>query len=236
MCVPRRRLVSHALTLCPRRPQHCLAERNNPHKALKADWFMGPCNIGLWDLVIRRRNATARRPRISNRACHDECAISAAHDVDALQASILAAREAHAALLAKRSTIAAERDQLAVRTAKLEHIVAEMRLAMYGRRSERIVDDRGASREGQSCAQDPSARRSAARAAMTTSTTCRTRRWRSRRFIMRHTPGSSHHSSFTRSVRLARTTWTAPEYGSAASASCTGESAFLRKSTGLVAS
>ena len=63
------------------------------------------------------------------------------HDVDALQALILAAREAHAALLAERNQIAAERDQLAVRTAKLEYIVAEMRRAMYGRRSERIDDD-----------------------------------------------------------------------------------------------
>jgi len=63
------------------------------------------------------------------------------HDVEALHALILAEREAHAALLAERNTIAAERDQLAVRTAKLEHIVGEMRRAMYGRRSERIDDD-----------------------------------------------------------------------------------------------
>ena len=62
-------------------------------------------------------------------------------DVDALHALLLAAREAHAALLAEHNTIAAERDQLAVRTAKLEHIVAEMRRAIYGRRSERIDDD-----------------------------------------------------------------------------------------------
>ena len=63
------------------------------------------------------------------------------HDVEALHALILAEREAHAALLAERNTIAAERDQLAVRTTKLEHIVGEMRRAMYGRRSERIDDD-----------------------------------------------------------------------------------------------
>jgi transposase len=62
-------------------------------------------------------------------------------DVDALHALILAAREAHAALLVERNTIATERDQLAVRTAKLEYIVAEMRRAMFGRRSERIDDD-----------------------------------------------------------------------------------------------
>src|SRR5215467_15132081 len=49
------------------------------------------------------------------------------HDVDALHALIHAAREAHAAAIAERNTIAAERDQLAVRNAKLEEIVAEMR-------------------------------------------------------------------------------------------------------------
>jgi len=63
------------------------------------------------------------------------------HDVDALHALIHAAREAHAAAIAERNTIAAERDQLAVRNAKLEEIVAEMRRAMYGRRSERIDDN-----------------------------------------------------------------------------------------------
>ena len=59
-------------------------------------------------------------------------------DVDALQALIAEAREAHAALLAERNTIATERDQLAARNKKLEYIVAEMRCAMFGRRSERI--------------------------------------------------------------------------------------------------
>mgnify|MGYP006266960481 CR=1 FL=1 len=66
-------------------------------------------------------------------------------EIDALHALILAERAAHAtahaAAIAERDTIATERDQLAVRTAKLEHIVAEMRRAMYGRRSERINDD-----------------------------------------------------------------------------------------------
>jgi transposase len=52
-------------------------------------------------------------------------------DVDALHALILAERAAHAA----------ERAQLAARNEKLEYIVAEMRRAMYGRRSERIDDD-----------------------------------------------------------------------------------------------
>jgi transposase len=62
------------------------------------------------------------------------------HDVDALHALIHAAREAQAAAIAGRNAIAVERDQLAVRTAKLEEIVAEMRRALYGRRSERIDD------------------------------------------------------------------------------------------------
>src|SRR5467141_1640737 len=63
------------------------------------------------------------------------------HDVDALHALIHAAREAHAAAIAERNAIAVERDQLAVRTTKLEQIVAEMRRALYGRRSERIDDN-----------------------------------------------------------------------------------------------
>ena len=44
-------------------------------------------------------------------------------------------------MLAERNTIAAERDQLAARNEKLEYIVAEMRRAQFGRRSERITDD-----------------------------------------------------------------------------------------------
>ncbi len=60
------------------------------------------------------------------------------HDVDALHALILAERAAHAAA---HAAAICERDQLAARNAKLEYIVAEMRRAMYGRRSERIDDD-----------------------------------------------------------------------------------------------
>jgi transposase len=62
-------------------------------------------------------------------------------DVDALHALIAAAREAHAALLSERNEIATERDQLVARNEKLEYIVAEMRRAMFGRRSERIDDN-----------------------------------------------------------------------------------------------
>src|SRR6516164_5888820 len=56
------------------------------------------------------------------------------HDVHALRALILAERSAHAAT---HAAIIAERDQLAVRNAKLEQILAEMRRAMFGRRSEK---------------------------------------------------------------------------------------------------
>lgn len=59
-------------------------------------------------------------------------------DVDALHALIRAERAAH---VAAHAAILAERDQLAARNEKLEYIVAEMRRAMYGRRSERIDDN-----------------------------------------------------------------------------------------------
>ena len=62
-------------------------------------------------------------------------------DIDALKALVLAAREAQAAAFAERNTIAVERDLLAVRTEKLEQIVAEMQRARFGRSSEKINDD-----------------------------------------------------------------------------------------------
>jgi Transposase C of IS166 homeodomain len=52
-------------------------------------------------------------------------------DIDALKALNLAERAAHAA----------ERDQVVARNEKLEYIVAEMRRAMFGRRSEKIDND-----------------------------------------------------------------------------------------------
>jgi transposase len=63
------------------------------------------------------------------------------HDVGALQALIVAERAAHAAAVAERNTIIVERDQLAARTARLEQILAEIRRAHFGRKSERISDD-----------------------------------------------------------------------------------------------
>ncbi|MFL6935533.1 MAG: IS66 family transposase [Xanthobacteraceae bacterium] len=62
-------------------------------------------------------------------------------DIDALKALILAERAAHAVVIEARSAALAERDTLAVRNMKLEHIVAEMRRAMFGRRAERIDDN-----------------------------------------------------------------------------------------------
>lgn len=60
----------------------------------------------------------------------------------------------------------------------------------------------------------------------------------SSRFVSRQMPVPSHHSNFTRSTRLARNTYTAPEKGSAPSACCTNAasvSACFLKSTGMVA-
>jgi len=50
----------------------------------------------------------------------------------------------HALIRAERSTLASvltERDQLATRNAKLERLLAEIRRAHFGRKSERINDD-----------------------------------------------------------------------------------------------
>jgi transposase len=55
-------------------------------------------------------------------------------DIDALRALLMAER-------ANRATIVAERDKLVVRNARLEAIIAEIRRAYFGRKSERITDD-----------------------------------------------------------------------------------------------
>jgi transposase len=69
-------------------------------------------------------------------------------DIDALRALILAERAAHAAVVAERSTLTIERDLLNARNARLEstntklqEILAEIRRAHFGRKSERITDD-----------------------------------------------------------------------------------------------
>jgi transposase len=56
------------------------------------------------------------------------------NEIDALHALILAERAAHCAVIA-------ERDELAVRNERLEAIIAEIRRAHFGRKSERITDD-----------------------------------------------------------------------------------------------
>jgi len=55
-------------------------------------------------------------------------------DIDALGALVLAER-------ATRAAIVAERDKLVVRNTRLEAIIAEIRRAHFGRKSERITDD-----------------------------------------------------------------------------------------------
>src|SRR5207247_1386304 len=55
-------------------------------------------------------------------------------DIDALRALLMAER-------ANRASIVAERDKLVLRNARLEAIIAEIRRAYFGRKSERITDD-----------------------------------------------------------------------------------------------
>jgi transposase len=69
-------------------------------------------------------------------------------DVDALRVQLAAALADHAAavterdaVVTERDAIRAERDQLAVRNEKLESIIAEIRRAHFGRKSEKINDD-----------------------------------------------------------------------------------------------
>lgn len=63
------------------------------------------------------------------------------NDIDALRALIATVRADHAAVVSERDAILAERDQLAVRNQRLEAIIAEIRRAHFGRKSERISDD-----------------------------------------------------------------------------------------------
>src|SRR5499427_7064492 len=63
------------------------------------------------------------------------------NDIDALRALIATARADHAAVVSERNVIIAERDQLAARNQRLEAIIAEIRRAHFGRKSERINDD-----------------------------------------------------------------------------------------------
>ena len=69
-------------------------------------------------------------------------------DINALRALIVAERALHAAVVAERSTLTVERDLLNARNirlettnARLQEILAEIRRAHFGRKSERITDD-----------------------------------------------------------------------------------------------
>src|ERR1700733_13691101 len=59
-------------------------------------------------------------------------------DIDSLRALIVAERAAH---VAERAAHAAERDKLIARNARVEEILAQIRRAQFGRKSERINDD-----------------------------------------------------------------------------------------------
>lgn len=63
------------------------------------------------------------------------------NDIDALRAMIMAERAARAAVVAERNAVTVERDKLAARNERLEAIIAEIRRAHFGRKSERITDD-----------------------------------------------------------------------------------------------
>jgi len=63
------------------------------------------------------------------------------NDINALRALILAERAARAAVVAERNAVTVERDKLAARNERLEAIIAEIRRAHFGRKSERITDD-----------------------------------------------------------------------------------------------
>jgi len=60
------------------------------------------------------------------------------NDIDALQALIVAERAAH---VAERAAHVAEHEKLTARNARLEEILAEIRRAHFGRKSERINDE-----------------------------------------------------------------------------------------------
>ena len=76
---------------------------------------------------------------------NDDASDTLPDDIDALRALIVAERAAHAAVVAERSTLTVERDLLAARNAaeatNADSILAEIRRAHFGRKSERITDD-----------------------------------------------------------------------------------------------
>ena len=63
------------------------------------------------------------------------------NDVDDLRALVLAERAAKRLLMKERDGLAAERDALNVANEKLHHIIAVLRRARFGRKSERLSED-----------------------------------------------------------------------------------------------
>jgi transposase len=63
------------------------------------------------------------------------------NDVEALRALLATALADHATLVAERDGLRVERDQLAAHNERLEAIIAEIRRAHFGRKSEKINDD-----------------------------------------------------------------------------------------------
>ena len=86
-----------------------------------------PESATLWLVFGKTAMASARRATMN-------VSDTLPDDIDALRALIAAERAAHAAVVA-------ERDKLAARNERLEAIIAEIRRAHFGRKSERITDD-----------------------------------------------------------------------------------------------
>jgi len=63
------------------------------------------------------------------------------NDADALRALVLAERAAKRLLMEERDGLAAERDALNAANEKLHHIIAVLRRARFGRKSERLSED-----------------------------------------------------------------------------------------------
>src|SRR5271157_4764202 len=63
------------------------------------------------------------------------------NDLDALRAVLLAERADKRLLIAERDAAVAERDQLSAANDKLHHIIAVLRRARFGRKSERLSED-----------------------------------------------------------------------------------------------
>ena len=63
------------------------------------------------------------------------------NDVDALRGLVLAERAAKQLLIEERDGLVAERDELNAANEKLHHIIAVLRRARFGRKSERLSED-----------------------------------------------------------------------------------------------